>query len=203
MSETSTSGTFGPDAAANPAYDRLSFDLDVDICVVGAGHVGGQLASMLVTEGAEVTISDVDPSRHALAGRLGAAWVEPEEAILTDCDVLAPCALGGVIDAATVDRLRCRVVCGAANNVLADEALASDLAARGIVYAPDFIANAGGLINVYAELHQLDRAAVTELVDGIGRAMGLVLAAADRRGTTPLAEAQALALRRLRGVAVS
>jgi leucine dehydrogenase len=175
----------------------------VRVCVVGAGHVGGQLASMLVTEGAKVTIADVDPSRRGLAERLGAAWVEPEDAILADCDVLAPCALGGVIDARTVDRLRCRVVCGAANNVLADESLAVALARRRIVYAPDFIANAGGLINVYAELHQLDHAAVTELVDGIGSTVRLVLAAADRQGTTPLAEAQALALRRLRGVSFS
>jgi leucine dehydrogenase len=112
--------------------------------------------------------------------------------------VLAPCALGGVIDADTIDRLRCAIVCGAANNVLADESLAADLSRRGIVYAPDFIANAGGLINVYAELHHLDRDAVAALVDHIGAAVLHVLEAAERHGTTPLAEAQYLALQRLR-----
>jgi len=171
---------------------------DVRVCVVGAGHVGGRLARLLAGGGAEVTMTDVDPSRRALAEELGARWVEPGDAILTECDVLAPCALGGVIDASTVDRLRCEIVCGAANNVLADESLAADMTRRDIVYAPDFIANAGGLINVYAELHQLDRQAVAALVDNIGETIGLVLDAADRHGATPLAEAQALALQRLR-----
>jgi leucine dehydrogenase len=171
----------------------------VRVCVVGAGHVGGRLARLLVGGGAEVTMTDVDPSRRALAGELGATWIDPADAILADCDVLAPCALGGAIDAETVDRLRCEIVCGAANNVLADEGLAAELTRRGIVYAPDFIANAGGLISVYAELHRLDRQAVTGLVDHIGEAIGVVLDAAERHGTTPLAEAQSLALRRLRG----
>src|SRR5262249_29298344 len=96
-----------------------------------------------------------------------------------------------------VDRLRCRILCGSANNILAEEGLAAELAQRGIVYAPDFIANAGGLINVYAELHELDRPAVDSLVDGIGTTVRLILEAAERSGSTPLAEAQALALRRL------
>jgi leucine dehydrogenase len=172
---------------------------DVRVCVIGAGHVGGRLARLLAGGGAEVMLTDIDPRRRALAEEIGATWVEPEDAILVECDVLAPCALGGVIEAATVDRLRCQIVCGAANNVLADEHLAVDLTRRGIVCAPDFIANAGGLINVYAELHQLDRQAVAALVDHIGTTIGLVLDAAERHGTTPLAEAQALALQRLQG----
>jgi leucine dehydrogenase len=175
----------------------------VRVCVIGAGHVGGRLARLLAGGGATVTLTDVDPSRRALAEELGAAWVDPAEAVLAPCDILAPCALGGVIDAATVERLRCEIVCGSANNVLADERLAADLTRRGIVYAPDFIANAGGLINVYAELHQLDRQAVAALVDHIGTTTGLVLDAAGRHGTTPLAEAQALALQRLRGGAAA
>ncbi|HVW47425.1 MAG TPA: Glu/Leu/Phe/Val dehydrogenase dimerization domain-containing protein [Solirubrobacterales bacterium] len=170
----------------------------VRVCVVGAGHVGGRLATLLAEAGAEVTIADLDPSRRALAERLGATWIDdPAAAILADCDVLAPCALGGVIDAPTVGRLRCRIVCGAANNVLADDDLAEALATRGITYVPDFIANAGGLISVYAELHELDRRAVDHLVEGIGSTVRHVLEAADRDGTTPLAEAQALARRRV------
>jgi leucine dehydrogenase len=172
----------------------------VRVCVVGAGHVGSRLATMLAEAGAVLTICDLDPSRRRLADHLGAAWIDdPAEAILRDCDVLAPCALGGVIDAATVPRLRCRIVCGAANNVLADDRLALALADREITYAPDFIANAGGLINVYAELHQLDPPAVADLLGSIGSTVGLILDAADRNGTTPLAEAKTLARRRLRG----
>jgi leucine dehydrogenase len=175
----------------------------VRVCVVGAGHVGGRLATRLAEAGAELTICDLDPSRHRLADHLGAAWIDdPAEAIISECDVLAPCALGGVIEAATVPRLRCRIVCGAANNVLADDRLAAGLATREITYAPDFIANAGGLINVYAELHHLDRRAVDDLVGNIGSTIGVILDAADRNGTTPLAEAQALARRRLRGTAL-
>jgi leucine dehydrogenase len=175
----------------------------VRVCVVGAGHVGGRLARLLASGGAEVTMTDVDPSRRALAEELDATWIEPGDAILAECDVLAPCALGGVIDAATVDRLRCAIVCGAANNVLADESLAAALTRRGVVYAPDFIANAGGLISVYAELHRLDRQGVAELVDHIGETIDLVLDAAARHGTTPLTEAQSLALGRLRAAAAA
>jgi leucine dehydrogenase len=171
----------------------------VRVCVVGAGHVGGRLATLLAEAGATVAISDLDPSRRRLADHLGATWIDdPAEAIISDCDVLAPCALGGVIEAATVPRLRCRIVCGAANNVLADDRLALGLADRDITYAPDFIANAGGLINVYAELHHLDHGAVTDLVDSIHPTVRLILEAADDHDTTSLAEAQSLALRRLR-----
>jgi leucine dehydrogenase len=168
----------------------------VRICVVGVGSVGSRLARMLAEAGAELAISDIDPARRALAEELGAAWVDPAEAIAADCDVLAPCALGGAIDAATLGRLRCRIVCGSANNVLADERLAGALAQRGILLVPDFIANAGGLIHVYAELRQLD-SEVVRLVDQIGPTVQRILERADRSGTTPLAAAQEQAQERL------
>ncbi len=171
----------------------------VRVCVVGAGHVGTRLARLLVGAGSEVTIADVDPARRTLVEEIGARWIEPGEAILADCDVLAPCALGGILDAATVERLRCGIVCGAANNVLAEDRVALELSRRGIVYAPDFIANAGGLISVYAELQRLDRKGVADLVDHIGTTIRLILESADRHRSTPLAEAQSLALQRLRG----
>ncbi len=170
----------------------------VRVCVVGAGSVGSRLVRLLAGAGAELAISDVDPARRALAAELGAAWVDPNEAIAADCDVLAPCALGGAIDAAAIARLRCQVVCGSANNVLSDERLATTLAERGILFAPDFIANAGGLINVYAELRDLDGEVVARLVDQIGPTVRQVLDTADRRGVTPLAAAQEQALERLR-----
>jgi leucine dehydrogenase len=170
----------------------------VRVCVVGVGNVGSRLARLLAGAGATLTISDIDPARMALAEDLGSAWVDPEEAIAADCDVLAPCALGGVIDAATTARLRCQIVCGSANNMLADERLATALAARGILLAPDFIANAGGLINVYAELHDLDGKVALHLVDQIGPTTRRILETAARHGVTPLAAAQEHALERLR-----
>ncbi|HEX6229575.1 MAG TPA: Glu/Leu/Phe/Val dehydrogenase dimerization domain-containing protein [Solirubrobacterales bacterium] len=173
------------------------------VCVVGVGNVGSRLARMLAAAGADLAISDIDPARRALAMELGADWVDPEEAITADCDVLAPCALGGAIDVATVERLRCGIVCGSANNVLSEEGLANALARRGILYAPDFIANAGGLINVYAELHDLDGEEALDLVDGIGSTVRRILEAADRRGVTPLVAAQAQARERLRGATVA
>lgn len=173
------------------------------VCVVGAGSVGSRLARMLAGGGAELTISDIDPARRALAEELGATWADPEEAIVADCDVLVPCALGGAIDAAAIARLRCQIVCGSANNVLSDERLAGALAERGILFAPDFIANAGGLINVYAELRDLDAEVVLRLVDRIGPTMGRILEAAGRKGVTPLAAAQEQALERLRTATVA
>ena len=115
----------------------------------------------------------------------------------TECEVLAPCALGGAIDVDNVDGLACEIVCGAANNVLAHRSLADRLAARGVLYAPDFIANAGGLINVYGELHSLDADRLDSLIDGIGIALTRIFSAAEERSVTPLDAARAVASERL------
>jgi len=173
------------------------------VCVVGAGHVGSQLARLLAVAGADLAITDVDRSRRDLAGRLGADWLDPRKAISAECEVLAPCALGGAISAQTVDLLRCAIVCGAANNVLSEEPIADELHRRGILYAPDFIANAGGLISVYAELKGLRRAEVAPLVEGIGAALRRVLDQADSEASTPLAAARQVALERLGSPAVA
>jgi leucine dehydrogenase len=167
------------------------------VTVIGLGHVGSHLAERLAADGAELNVSDIDPERKATAERLGARWLEPAEATFAECDVLAPCALGGMIDADNIERLRCQIVCGAANNVLAERSLAGRLAERDILYAPDFIANAGGLINVYGELHGLDRPRLDSLVDGIGEALLRVFQTAEDRSVTPLAAARALAEERL------
>jgi leucine dehydrogenase len=167
------------------------------VAVIGLGHVGSRLAERLAGDGADLAISDIDPHKRELAERLGARWLEPGDAATAECEVLAPCALGGFIDADNVERLRCEIVCGAANNVLADRSLAGRLAERGILYAPDFIANAGGLINVYGELHSLDRERLDSLVDGIGEALRRVFEAAETRSVPPLAAARALAEERL------
>ncbi len=166
-------------------------------CVVGFGHAGGRLAELLAANGVELLISDIDPARRAPAERLGARWIEPDEAMEVDCDVLAPCALGGAITPGNVDALRASIVCGAANNVLSSGSLADHLAGRGVLVAPDFIANAGGLISVYGELHGIPHELAIELAAGIEGTLGRILADADARSITPLEAARELAARRL------
>jgi leucine dehydrogenase len=170
------------------------------VTVVGLGHVGSHLTERLASDGAVLSVSDIDPGKRELADRLGARWLEPADAVTAECDVLAPCALGGAIDTDSVERLRCEVVCGAANNVLAERSLADRLAERGILYAPDFIANAGGLISVYGELHSLDQQRLDSLVDGIGEALRQVFEAGEARSVTPLEAARALAEERLQAM---
>jgi len=181
------------------AADRYgSRDLEgLSACVVGVGHVGGHLAELLAAEGVELTLSDIDSGRRALADRLGARWVEPDEVVEVDCELLAPCALGGLLDRAAAERLRAEIVCGAANNVLASADVAARLAARGVLYAPDFIANAGGLISVYGELRRLPAERALGLAAGIEGTLAEILTIADGREITPLDAARELADARL------
>ena len=170
-------------------------------CVVGLGHVGGHVAELLAAEGVSLVLSDLDPLRRGSAPG-GSKWVEPERAMTSSCDVLVPCALGGVIGTAEAAALRTKIVCGAANNVLTSAAVATDLAARGILYAPDFIVNAGGLISVYGELRDLDHDRALELARGIEGTLGRILTIAELRSITPLEAADDLALARLGAGAV-
>ncbi len=180
------------------AYRRGAPDLDgLRIVVVGLGHVGSRLAARLTAAGAKLTVADADPAKRVLAERLGARWVEPAEAMRARCDVLAPCALGGVIGEASVSTLGAGIVCGAANNQLTHEGLAERLAERGIIYAPDFIANAGGLVNVYREHCGLDEDWARDHTAGIEDTMTRILAIAEDRGIVPLTAAYELARERL------
>jgi len=167
------------------------------VAVVGAGRVGSQLAKRLAKAGAKLIVADIDERQREAMEKLGARWTDPSSAMLADVDVLAPCALGGVIDQVNVGLLRCRIVCGSANNQLAHEGLADDLAARGILYAPDFIANAGGIINVSLELGNYDPALAREGARHIEHTMSELLAIAEETGDTPLAAAYRLARARL------
>jgi leucine dehydrogenase len=169
------------------------------VAVVGLGAVGERLARRLADAGAELVVTDIDASKRTLALELPhARWVDPDRALAADVDMLAPCALGGVLDAAAARALRCRVVCGAANNQLAGDDVADELAGRGIVYAPDFIVNAGGLINIATELDGYDPARAARRVDGIGTLVARLLAEAAAADTTPLAVAKQRARRALR-----
>lgn len=167
------------------------------IAVIGLGAVGGNLARLLADAGVHLLLADIDERRRALADELGATWTTPTEALTAEVDIVAPCALGGMIDAAVVDALRSPIVCGGANNQLADLHLAADLMARNIVYAPDFVANAGGFIYVAALRFASDTAeAVTEAEERTQHLEGqmgqLMSIAADER-VSPLEAARQLA----------
>ena len=169
------------------------------IAVVGLGRVGGALARMLAEAGARLVVADVDEGKRALADELGADWTDPDAALLADVDVLAPCALGGVLDDETVPALRCRAIAGAANNQLAAETIAERLTDRGILWAPDFVANAGGIINIAVELEPEGYAPerAEERVRAVGDTLRTIFDDAEAAGTTPLAAAMTLAYRRL------
>ena len=171
--------------------------LGLRVTIIGLGHVGSALARALDAEGAELTLTDIDPRRVALAEAIGARWLEPADALVAETDVLAPCALGGLIDEQLAERLRCRIVCGAANNVLTADAVAESLRQLDVLYAPDFIVNSGGLISVYAELRGHGSVWVRERVLGIESQLSSVLETARTGSTNPLVAAEQLALGRL------
>jgi leucine dehydrogenase len=180
-----------------------SGDLDgVKIAIAGLGHVGAALARRLADAGAVLVVSDLDDAKRAVADSLGARWVEPEHELLVECDILAPCALGGAIDRDVAALLRCAVICGCANNQLAEDGLADDLARHGILYAPDYVVNAGGLIHVYREIRGYSEQEAIELVLGIEATLDRVLDLAGERDLTPLAASQLLAEGRLEGALV-
>lgn len=171
---------------------------DVHVLIQGVGHVGAALAGLLAVAGARLTVSDVDGDRaQLLAGELGAAVVPGNAIIDTECDVFAPCAVARVIDAAVVPRLRCRIVAGAANDTLSSEIVADDLAARQITYVPDFLANAGGVIDIDARFRGLGAESLDHSLRAIGTRVAEVLYYAEQGGRTPLAAAQRYAMGRI------
>ncbi len=163
---------------------------DRRVNLLGMGKVGAKIADNLAGRGAHLTVADIDPGKRDLAERLGADWSSPDELLELEGDFLAPCALGGVLDEATATKLRCAAVVGAANNQLANPSIGELLQKRGIVWAPDFIANAGGLISVASEVDGYSEAEARERTAGIGMAIEEVLTLAEREGITPLSAAE-------------
>ncbi|HSH23095.1 MAG TPA: Glu/Leu/Phe/Val dehydrogenase dimerization domain-containing protein [Acidimicrobiales bacterium] len=174
------------------------------VAVVGVGKVGAALVRHLRAAGAEVAVADIDPVRvQAMVATHGARALEADDALSADVDVLAPCALGAVLDATTIPRLRCAVVCGSANNQLAEPEGARRLADRGILYAPDYVVSAGGIINIAEELVGYDRARATAKLAAIGATTARVLTDADRLGITTIDAADRLAESRLNAAATA
>ena len=128
------------------------------VAVQGLGAVGYKLCRLLHEAGARLIVANRSPEKAEAAVReFGAKAVPPDQIYSVECDIFAPCAKGGIINEQTVEKLRCRIIAGAANNQLADLSFGDRLMERGILYVPDYVINAGGVINVYEEIHGYDR----------------------------------------------
>jgi len=167
------------------------------VVVQGLGSVGYKLAERLVRAGARLVAADMNRERVARAvAELGAEVVAPEDVYDVECDVLAPCALGGVLNDDTIPRLRCPLIAGAANNQFLDEHRHGEmLRDRGILYAPDYVINAGGVINISCELRPggYDPELALQRVHAIPETLARVFARAREQGITTHAAAQELA----------
>lgn len=173
------------------------------VLVQGVGDVGEPLARLLADGGAELLLSDVDEERaRELAAELGARFVAPAEVYDTECDVFAPCAIGGVLNDDTIPALRCAVVAGSANNQLAEARHAEALHERGVLYAPDYVVNAGGAL-AFGLMHAgtTDPEVLDVRVRGLGDRLAEIFEEADAAGASPAHAARRLAERTLKGAA--
>ncbi|MCS5716016.1 Glu/Leu/Phe/Val dehydrogenase family protein [Herbiconiux sp. CPCC 205716] len=187
----------GVHAALLAVLPRIGIDSveGLRVTVAGFGQVGSRLARTLVRSGAIVTATDVNPARRAAVEELGAGWVEPAEAHRLEADVFVPAGVGGMLTGAVIDELRCRAVVGPANNQLAEADGGDRLAARGILYAPDYVVNAGGVIHLGSP--GSSREEVLARIDALGARLDEVLALAEADGLTPSRAADLLVERRL------
>ncbi len=168
--------------------------------IIGLGAVGAPLARLLAADGARLLVSDVDETKRATTADLGAEWITPADALHADVDFVVPAALGGLLSPESVAGLRCRAVVGPANNQLTDDGVADLLADRGIVWAPDFIVNAGGAVwGVGTKLDGRPPDEVLTDVEAIGSRLAVILAQAAETRSTPLATALVDARNRLNG----
>jgi len=168
------------------------------VAVQGVGKVGMSLVKRLTEAGAETIVADIDPAAtdHAVA-TYGSKAVELDEIFDVECDVFAPCALGGILDETTIPRLRAQAVCGSANNQLATDDDAARLADRGILYAPDFVVNAGGVINIAVEMEGYSVERAMSMVDKIRDNLTAVFDTAEREKVDPNTAAVRFAQRRI------
>jgi leucine dehydrogenase len=164
------------------------------VAIQGLGNVGFHLAGLLAADGVEVFGADVNRENLERAVSVhGINGVDTDELLTLEADVFAPCAMGAVLDRQTVDQLQVRIVAGAANNQLAAEAQADQLRERGILYCPDFLINAGGIIDVYHQRIGSDREVMREHVRRIETNLQEILYRSERAGRSPHLIAEELA----------
>jgi leucine dehydrogenase len=171
------------------------------VSVQGCGHVGYYLAKELHEAGAKLVVTDIDPERvKSVVSEFGARAVAPDEIYSARADIFAPCALGAVINDDTVPKLQCAIVAGAANNVLLEARHGEALEEKGILYAPDYVANAGGVINVYSEIAGWSSARAFRKADEIYETILKVFAIAKSQKLSTSVAADHLAEQRIRAV---
>ena len=171
------------------------------IALQGFGKVASHTAEHLLEDDAQIFATDINELALDQARKMGVKVVNPDDIYDMECDIFAPCALGGVINAETIDRLRCRIVAGGANNQLSTPEDGEELHRRGIVYAPDFLINAGGIINAAAEIGQPynpDRS--RQQTERIYEQMAAVLTTSSKKEISTARAADLLAERRLASV---
>lgn len=168
------------------------------VAVQGLGHVGYHLCRLLHNEGATLMVADIDASAvDRVAREFGAKAVGTDEILTLPCDVFAPCAMGAVLDDETIPNLHCRIVAGSANNVLHEARHGRALAERGILYAPDYVINAGGLINVADELEGYNERRATKRIMRIRDSVRSIIDISERDGVPTNVAADTLALERI------
>jgi leucine dehydrogenase len=187
----------GMKAAAEAAWGSDSL-AGRRVMVQGAGKVGFHLMEHLETEGAELLVSEVVGANAArAAGRFNARIVPAEDVYDVDCDVFSPNALGAVLNHDTIPRLRCSLVCGGANNQLAEDRHGEVLHARGILYAPDFVVNSGGVISAESETMKAPKERAETIARRVGETTRRVFKLAEQEGVAPSAAAVQLARERI------
>jgi leucine dehydrogenase len=186
----------GVRAAAKRALGKDSLD-GLHLAVQGAGSVAGGLARRAAADGARISIADIDAGRaQALAGEVGGTVVAPEEILSVEADILSPNALGAILNAETIPQLRVPVVAGGANNQLATPEDGDRVQQRGILYAPDYVINAGGIINVSTEfLRDGDENVVRERIEAIPGRLDRIWDESAATGRNPAAVADDMARR--------
>lgn len=188
----------GMKAAVN--FAELGEDLNgLTVAVQGLGNVGQQLCSHLSAAGARIIVADIhQPNVDRIVEQYGAEAVSPEEILKVKCDVFAPCALGAVLNARTIPMIQAKIVAGAANNQLETDNDGYELMRRGIVYAPDYAINAGGLINVAAELDGYNKELVVGKVGQIYGTIAKILELSKEDSLPPHVAADRMAEQRLK-----
>ena len=196
-------GTFvGIKACANIRYGSDSLE-GKRVAIQGAGHVASGLAKYLFEAGAKVTITDIYTEKaQEVAKTTGGTVVAPNEIYDVDCDIFSPAALGGGINDETIAKLKCEIVAGPANNQLADEDRhAKALAKRDILYAPDYVINAGGLINVASELEGYSQSRALKQAENIYNTLRRILLRSSEAGVTTIEAANHIVEERLQSIA--
>jgi len=193
---------YGMKAVAEEAWGDPSLS-GRHVAVQGTGKVGSGLVRHLAREGAQLTIADIDATAaEALAAEVGADVVSADEITRVPCDIFAPCALGAVVNDSTLPAFKCRAIAGAANNQLERPDHGRALADGSILYAPDYVINAGGLINVEDELHGYDPDRAHAAAAAIADRLRNVFARAKSESIPPFEAADRIAGERIRAAAV-